>query len=169
MRAPAGSHHHATASLVACELVGYDVRTERVQARPLAAIGAQVARERLGADIIRLLDMVWPVLRAQGARTGHNVVIYHGARDGVLSITVGVEAPDGFESSGAVQPAATPAGEVATTAHFGEYSRLAAAYEALEQWCAANDRRPAGVNWEVYGDWDENPANRRTDIYFLLG
>ena len=40
--------------------------------------------------------------------------------------------------------------------------------EATEQWCSENGRRPAGVNWEVYGDWDDDPAKRRTDIYFLL-
>ena len=28
--------------------------------------------------------------------------------------------------------------------------------------------RLARVNWEVYGDWDDDPAKRRTDIYFLL-
>jgi len=25
------------------------------------------------------------------------------------------------------------------------------------------------VNWEVYGDWAEDPAERRTDVYVLLG
>ncbi len=34
---------------------------------------AGAARHR----IIRLLDQVWPLLREQGARTGHNVVIYY--------------------------------------------------------------------------------------------
>ena len=27
--------------------------------------------------------------------------------------------------------------------------------------------RLAGVSWEVYGDWDDDPAKRRTDIYHL--
>jgi effector-binding domain-containing protein len=148
--------------------VAYDVRNERAEPRELAAIRARVAQDRLGADIIRLLDVIWPVLRAQNARTGHNVVIYHGAEDGVLTVDVGVEVPAGFEADGDVQPAATPSGEVAAVAHFGEYSALGGAYAALEQWCAANGRRPAGVNWEIYGDWDDDPASRRTDVYFLL-
>lgn len=38
----------------------------------------------------------------------------------------------------------------------------------LEQWCARNGREPAGVNWEIYGDWEDDPAKRRTDVYFLL-
>jgi hypothetical protein len=39
---------------------------------------------------------------------------------------------------------------------------------ALEQWCASHGRRRAGVNWEVYGDPAKDPAQTRTDIYFLL-
>lgn len=45
---------------------------------------------------------------------------------------------------------------------------MAPAYAALEQWCKDNGRRPAGVSWEVYGDWDDDPVRRRTDVYFLL-
>jgi effector-binding domain-containing protein len=73
-----------------------------------------------------------------------------------------------FEERGPVGRITTPAGEVATVAHFGEYSDMGGAYAALDQWCTANDRRQAGVNWEVYGDWDDDPAKRRTDVYKLL-
>jgi effector-binding domain-containing protein len=69
---------------------------------------------------------------------------------------------------GEIQPVSTPAGEVATTAHFGDYAQMAPAYDALEQWWTGSGRRPAGVSWEVYGDWDDDPAKVRTDIYFLL-
>ena len=155
-------------TLIAFESVDYDVRAERAQPRPLAAIRAQIPPDRVGENIIRLLDVIWPALRAQGAVTGHNVVIYHGTRDGVLTVDVGVETPAGVRPDGDVKPAATPEGEVATTAHFGDYSGLGGAYTALEQWCAATGRRPAGVNWEVYGDWDDDPEQVRTDVYFLL-
>jgi effector-binding domain-containing protein len=148
--------------------MAYDVRTEQAEPRALAAVGAATAHDRLGADIIRLLDKVWPVLRAQGVSVGHNVVIYRGAEDGALTIEAGVEVPAGFTADGEVQPTATPAGEVAAVAHFGEYEKLAPAYAALEQWCEDHGRRPAGVNWEVYGDWVQDPRDRRTDVYFLL-
>jgi len=26
----------------------------------------------------------------------------------------------------------------------------------------------AGPRWEVYGHWSDNPATRRTDIFYLL-
>jgi len=63
----------------------------------------------------------------------------------------------------------TPSGEVATATYYGDdYTQMAPVYQALEQWCTSNGRRPAGVNWEVYGDPAEDPVQTRTDIYFLL-
>lgn len=149
--------------------VAYDVQVEQAAPRPLAAVRAITAQQRLGTDIVRLLDLVWPVLRQQGVRIGHNVVVYYpGGGGGGLTIDAGVEALTDFESRGEVRPVSTPSGEVATVAHVGEYSDLAGAYSALEQWCTGHGRRPAGVRWEVYGDWADDPAQRRTDVYFLL-
>jgi len=148
--------------------VPYQVRVEQAGPRVLAAVRAVTTPQQLGTDLIRALDQVWPVLREQGARTEHNVVIYHPGEAGMLTIDAGVEVFGGFEERGPVRRITTPAGEVATVAHFGEYSDMGGAYAALDQWCAANDRRQAGVNWEVYGDWDNDPAKRRTDVYKLL-
>ena len=146
----------------------YEVRAERAESRQLAAVHVEAAQDRLGAVIIGLLNLVWPVLRAQRVATGHNVVIYHGEKNGVLTIDAGVEVPAGFEPDGDVRACATPSGEVATVAYFGDYSQMAPAYAAIDQWCGANGRQRAGASWEVYGDWDDDPARRRTDIYFLL-
>jgi predicted transcriptional regulator YdeE len=156
--------------------VPYEVRTEQAAPRLLAAVSATTTRQQLGTDIIRLLDLVWPVLRGQGARTGHNVVIYDRGGDVIydrggdatLRIQAGVEVFGDFTDSGEVRHRETPAGEVAATTHHGEYSDMARAYAALEQWWAGNRRRPAGSSWEVYGDWDDDPARRRTDIFCLL-
>ena len=146
----------------------YEVSTGSAEPRPMAAVRATTTRQRLGADIVRLLDLVWPVLREQGVRTDHNIVVYREARVGVLTVDVGVEVQSDFTPRGEVQPAATPAGEAASTAHYGEYTELAGAYAALERWCAEHQRQPSGVRWEVYGDWAEDPAQRRTDVYFGL-
>jgi effector-binding domain-containing protein len=148
--------------------VQYDVRTGQAGSRALAAVRAATTHRRLGADIVRLLDMVWPVLREQEVRTGHNVVVYRGGGRGTITIDAGVEVFTDFAERGEVRHRSTPPGDTAVTAHYGEYSDLAAAYAALEQWCQDNGRRAAGVNWEIYGDWDDDPAKRRTDVYFLL-
>jgi effector-binding domain-containing protein len=159
----------AAAALVPSGSVPYEVRTEHAAARALAAAGATTTRQQLGADIVRLLDQVWPVLREQGVTTGHNVVVYYGdAGPGTLRIDAGVEALTGFADRGEVRHVSTPSGEAATVAHYTEYSAMAPAYAALESWCAGNGRRPTGVSWEVYGDWAEDPAELRTDIYVLL-
>jgi Metal binding domain of Ada len=39
--------------------------------------------------------------------------------------------------------------------------------DRYDAWKAAGRQR-AGTSWEVYGDWEEDPAKRRTDVYFLL-
>src|SRR5262249_28162531 len=62
----------------------------------------------------------------------------------------------------------TPAGLVATTAHFGPYARLGEAHQAILRWCADHGYKLAGPSWEVYGHWDDDPAKLRTDIYYLL-
>ena len=144
------------------------VRIELAVPRTLAAVRAVTTPQQLGTDIIRCLDQVWPLLREQGARTGHNVVVYHPGQSSELVIDAGVEVLDGFTARGAVRCVDTPAGQVAVAAHYGDYADLAAAYTALEQWCTANGRHQAGPRWEVYGDWDDDPARRRTDVYFLL-
>ena len=146
----------------------YEVHTEWAQPRALAAIREGTTQQQLSADIVRVLGLIWPVLREQGVRTGHNVVVYLGGEDGVLVVDFGVEVLSSFEDRGPVHHAFTPSGEVATTAHYGEYSDMGLAYSALERWCADHGRSPSGVSWEVYGDWEDDPAKRRTDVYFLL-
>jgi effector-binding domain-containing protein len=98
-------------------------------------------------------------------KTGHNVVLYFG---GLAHIEAGVEVFGDFVDAGGVRHAQTPAGPAVTTAHWGEYSEMTGAYAALQRWCSANGREQTGTSWEVYGDWAEDPKERRTDIYLLL-
>jgi effector-binding domain-containing protein len=146
----------------------YLVRTEHADPRRLASIRTTTSRAKLGPTIIAMLDQIWPVLREQGVRTDHNVVIYYGSTEQGFDIDVGVETLSEFTGPGPIALAQTPSGEVATIAHFGDYADMGPAYAALEQWCVDNDRQPTGVRWEVYGDWDDDPTKRRTDIYFAL-
>jgi GyrI-like small molecule binding domain len=143
----------------------YVIRIEEALPRQLAVVHASTTRAELGRTIIRLLDLVWPVLRTQKVKTGHNVVVYKG---GLSRIEAGVEVFGPFEETGEVRASSTPGGAVATTAHWGAYSEMGAAYAALEHWCAEHGRRPSATSWEVYGDWHDDPQQTRTDIYLLL-
>jgi effector-binding domain-containing protein len=142
-----------------------DVRTEHVTPRPLAVASAVTAPAQLSSDIRRLLDVVWPVLREQGMRTGLNVIIYRG---NPLTIEAGVEIFGEFNETDLVRRSATPSGVAAATTHWGEYSEMRPAYQALEDWSKRSGRAFGGVSWEVYGHWSDDPSQRRTDIYFLL-
>jgi effector-binding domain-containing protein len=143
----------------------YEIRVEDAPPRQLAVARGGATRAELGRTILKLLDRVWPVLRAQHVKTGHNVVVYFG---GLAHIEAGVEVFSDFVDADEVRHSQIPAGPAVTTAHWGEYSEMAGAYAALERWCAANGRQQSGTSWEVYGGWADDPKERRTDIYLLL-
>lgn len=146
-----------------------EVRTEQAASRRLAAIRSVTTQQELGHAISRALGIVWPAIREQGVRFGHNVFVYRAGEPGTLIVELGVEVLDEFLVHDELCIVYTPAGEVATATYFGDdYSQLAPVYQALDQWCQRNGRRPAGVNWEIYGDPAKAPARTRTDIYFLL-
>ena len=138
---------------------------QQVVAVPLAVVRRPTSAVALGRDIRSSLDKVWAVLRGQGVATGQNVVVYHG---GLHDVEFGVEVHGPFEETADVKRSNTPNGDAAAITHWGEYSAMKPAYQALERWCDDNECRPTGISWEVYGDWAEDPAKLRTDIYFLL-
>jgi effector-binding domain-containing protein len=144
--------------------MAYEARRVDVVAQPMAAVRRSTTRSQLGRTIIGGFDVLWPFLRANGARTGRNVVIY---RRGLTDIEIGVEIFSDLTPSGEVFIAATPAGEAVTAVHFGDYAEMHGAYQAIERWCA-HAERTTGPSWEVYGHWEDDPAKRRTDIFFSL-
>ena len=108
------------------------------------------------------------MLRSQHVPTGHNVVIYYPSTDHALHIEAGVEVFGDFAPTEGVYESRTPAGRVATVAHWGAYDQMQAAYAALDKWCEAHSEPRRRVSWEVYGDWSDNPTQLRTDIYYTL-
>lgn len=147
----------------------YDIHEVRVAPRSVAGVRAQVRRGRVAQEFGRHLEQVYAAART-GALTldGQNIFIYRTASAEELTVDfcVGVTAP--FAAVGAVVPLETPHGVAATTTHHGEYGRLGEANAAIQAWCHANARRPAGPSWEVYGHWHADPAELRTDVYVLL-
>ena len=146
----------------------YEVTLGRAGARPFASVRETVPRRNLGSEIRRLLDIVWPQIRGQHVSFRHNVIVYRGGDADSLDVEAGVETLSAFAASGNVRPSLTPAGEAVTAAHYGDYAQLGGAYAALEAWCTERGRTASGVSWEVYGDWFDDWAKVRTDVYWLL-
>src|SRR5438309_9043048 len=103
----------------------YEIRVEDALPRQIAAVRGATSRAELPRTILKLLDSVWPVLRAQQVLTGHNVVVYFG---GLAHIEAGVEVFGDFVDVGDVRLSQRLAGPAVITAHWGGYSEMAGVY-----------------------------------------
>jgi effector-binding domain-containing protein len=145
----------------------YTVVETEVEPVALVSCRARIRWNEIGTTIRPLLDKVYAHLA--GAKGGHNVCLYHDPGPDGFELECGVQAPEGwtFPPSAEVARTATPGGRVVTTTHWGPYHELGQASDALIAWCRENGRA-GGLVWEVYGDWEEDPAKLRTDVYRLL-
>jgi effector-binding domain-containing protein len=147
----------------------YEIREEKLNPVPLAVVRRQAAASDLSRIVPECCGLVWNMLRSQHARGGRHVAIYW---DSTIRLEVGAEVAGSFAEDGEVVRSATPAGNVASTTHFGPYTGLGAAHDAIHEWSKINNRRLAGPKWEIYGhwqpEWDNDPSQIRTDVYYLL-
>ncbi len=147
----------------------YRISEVPVAERPVAGVRARVARGRVGQEFGKYLDLVYSAARdGLVSLDGQNIFIYRAADADFLSVEfcVGVTAP--FTAIGPVVPLKTPSGVAVMTTHHGDYRNLADANAALREWCREHDRRSSGPSWEVYGHWHADPAQLRTEVYYLL-
>ena len=148
----------------------YEVRLVASSGRPIAVVQRCAARSQLGSVVQQACGLVWSVLRSQQVEdVGRHVAIYW---DDEINLDVGVELDVAFVGHGEVVSATLPIGLAATTTHFGPYGQLAAAHQAVHEWCEINGYELAGPNWEIYGHWQEcwnsDPMLIRTDVFYLL-
>ncbi len=107
----------------------YDIRLQQVSSRPLAVVRRRAAPRELSKVVPDACGTVWSVLRSrQVAGAGRHVAVYW---DGQINLDVGVELDAPFSGCGEVVGSATPVGLVATTSHYGPYSELHGAHQAI--------------------------------------
>ncbi|MEA2328261.1 MAG: hypothetical protein QOE68_3220 [Thermoanaerobaculia bacterium] len=148
------------------------IQIEVVSPRLLAAVEREVASGGVREVWRPALDQVWAFLRSQpGLRTdGHNIFVYHHpAKDGdPMNADFGVEVTREFARSGEVRPVTTPGGQAAVVKHVGPYDGLDQAHRTIHAWARESGRSLAGTSWEIYGDWNEDPAKLETVVMYLL-
>lgn len=158
------------------KLMEYNIKKREVAQRVVACAISQATIQNIGDKIGELLPQVYDVLQVINIQQfGNNIVIYWDKEDDCLLLTeqgihidVGVQVDKAFEPVGQVRCSATPAGVVATTTHIGSYQQLPSAHAAIRNWCKENGYFIAGVNWEVYGDWNDDPTKLMTEVFYLL-
>jgi effector-binding domain-containing protein len=142
--------------------------------RHLAAVTAMATLPEMPQVIPNRLAIVWNFLRENNVTaTGHNVVVYLNStsvagNETLFDMICGVEVHEVLPASDTIKPVGTPAGPVAVTTHLGPYDQLADVHAAVRLWAADNALTLAGPSWEVYGDWSEDWAKVRTDVFYLL-
>jgi effector-binding domain-containing protein len=149
----------------------YNIVLETTSAQLLAAVRAEVRIRGVAQAWKPALDQVWAFLKSsEGLHPGHNLFLYHHPehRGDPMQVDFGVRVARRFTAQGTVHCVETPAGEIASTVHIGPYDRLSEAHEAIHGWCEANNRRIARTSWEIYGDWNSDPALLETKIQYLL-
>jgi len=142
-----------------------------IEARPrrLAAVRVTTVLSRWPSQFRNALDKVYEAVKAGKVRqSGHNVMVYRPREDGQVDIECGIETAGEFERFGEVVYCETPSGLAVTTAHIGPYEQLGMSYNAIADWSRKNGHRLTGTCWEIYGDWSNDPATLRTDIFHLL-
>lgn len=140
-----------------------------VAAQPFLAVKGQVNLPDIPAKLMPMMDRVWAFIRERGiADHGHNVWLYRSVGDGRMNVEIGVQMNGAFEAGGDLVAARTPAGKAAHAVHMGDYALMGRTHGALMAWCEEHGHALANIGWEVYGDWREDPAKLRTDVYQLI-
>ena len=138
--------------------------------RVIAAVRVRLPMARVPAVFGEHLNKVYDAARNGAVRLdGQNIFVYRNTgAPGEVDVEFGVGALAPFTAVGPVVCSSLPTGEVATTTHRGDYSRLGDAHSAVIAWCKANGRTPNGTRWEIYGHWTDDTSQLRTDVCYLL-
>jgi effector-binding domain-containing protein len=119
------------------------------------------------ANIQKLFNRVY----APGALTpghGHNFIFYRDSTKEGVTMLAGVldRQPGGADPE--VKIAHIPGGRVITAAHWGDYGQMKSTYDVLEAEIRAKGVKRIPRSLEIYGDWFDDPAKVRTDLYIYL-
>jgi len=151
---------------------GSEVEIVTVAQAPIAVRAGTTTRDELSKTIREYLDTVWKFIRERGdLEPGHNVVVYRGDPSaGPAPIEAGVQVGKTFNGAtpSGVWCSRLPAGRAARIVHRGPYDQMAASNQALRKWIDDGGHVVKGPSWEVYGDWNDDPSQLETEIYYLL-
>lgn len=129
---------------------------------PTAVVRTRTTRAEFKPLIRALFDKVY----SSGVKLrGHNVIVYRRGEGDALDMEVGVLLDAPVALAGELVAGETPGGRAITAVHCGPYERIGETYDAISAWAETQGVRLGGTFWEVYGDWNEDPAKLETQVY----
>jgi effector-binding domain-containing protein len=154
----------------------YNVTIREVVAEQLASVRDTYPMARLPEAMPGEFGRVMAALVAEGIQpAGGAVAIYHGWTEDAVDVEIGFTIRGVFfpqDPHGRVKASRIPGGRALSTLHMGPYSGLVAAYEAVQNYAAANGLELAGNMWERYlTDPAVEPdlSKHVTEIYWPIG
>src|ERR1043166_8013627 len=136
---------------------------------PIAVVRATTVQEELPKAIQATFDRFYAVKDLDLPARGHNVVFYPDwSPTQPYVIECGVLTATSVRAHDPVVRSALPAGRVALLSDLGPYQKMHDTYVKLDDWCKREGLVRTLTFWEEYGDWSDDPATLRTDIYLLL-
>jgi len=145
------------------------VELVEVTSTTIVSVHRRARWSELSRVVPELLGEVWAAMKtAPLTKAGHNVAIYRDPNATDVEVECGIQVAGAVaDAAGRVRRSETPSGTAAHVIHYGPYAELGKAYEAMKAF-SKEHRLIEGVHWEVYGDWDDDPAKLRTDVYGLV-
>ncbi len=148
--------------------MAYVIEEREVQARPTLVSRGTTVPSGIGPTYQRLISAVRSHLASAGIEPdGPAYGRYLEYRPDYVDMEVGVPVTDAPEGSGEVSAGELPGGRVVSTWHVGAYTKLGAAYQALQGHLAAHGLEASGAPWEVYERGpaeDPDSATWRTEV-----
>lgn len=148
----------------------YHVELRTIDPQPALALRRSVRDTEIPAFMQQAIPQAIALAERHGADV-KSVYARYFTMGPTFDAEAGVVLDRAVEGEGEVRATGLPGGDVAYVMHVGPYEAMHAAYAALEQWMAANNRVAGAGPWEVYlsdPQQEPDPQKWRTEIYWPL-
>lgn len=149
--------------------MSYECKIIDQPAQPIASIRTHAAVQNLSQVLGQCYGTIAQYLGQIGQfPAGAPFVAYYNMDMQNLDLEIGFPVSGKIPGKDAVQPGEIPASKAVTCMHIGPYDKIAAAYEAMDQWIKANHVEPTGACYEFYlNDPQQTPPDAlQTRIVF---
>lgn len=143
----------------------YEVEQVQVEEQPTAVVRGQLTEAEIAPFLGGAFGEVMGVLAAQGrSAAGPPFGCFEPTPEG-FRVEAGFPTDAPVAAAGRVEASTLPGGPALSVLHRGDYSAVAAAYQAAEEWAAEHNWESTGIPWESYLDEPDVPQPR-TVVYW---